>query len=321
MFTTFRKLGLAALFTTAFAPAAFAQWPERPVDLVVAFGAGGGTDTVARILAEQLSADLGQPVVVNNKPGAGGTIGAGYVAAADADGYTSYIMATGHTIGAAVYANLPYDAAADFAGVSKIAEIPYIFVAGNDFEASTIEEMIALAKARPGDLTFASVGVGSSQHFAGELIKEVAGIDMLHIPYQNTPEALAALLSGEVDILVEVVAPMIGQVSGGDIKALGITTATRHPNLPDVGTVAEAGLDFEVAGWYGASFPAGTPAEIIARMNTALHNVLAQDAVRERLLASGFVVSTSTPEEFQAFLTEEVERWNAVRETAGIAQR
>lgn len=321
MLRTFHRTGLAAVATLALATGALADWPERPVDLIVAFGAGGGTDTLARVLAEHLSAEIGQPVVVNNKPGAGGTLGAAYAAGSDPDGYHLYMMATGHAVGAAVYAELPYDPVSDFAGVAQIVEIPFVFVTRPDFAADTLDDLIAMAKENPGDLTFASVGVGSAQHFSAELMTETTGIDMLHIPYQRTPEALAALLSGEVDMLVEVVAPMIGQIQGGDIKALAVTTNDRHPNLPDVATVAESGYDFDVAGWNAVSFPVGTPADIVEAANAAFGAVLAKEEVQARLLELGYVVKLSSPAEFDAFLASEVARWNGVSDSVGIERR
>lgn len=321
MLRTIHRAGLAAIATVALSTAALAEWPERPVELIVAFGAGGGTDTLARVLAEHLSEEIGQPVVVNNKPGAGGTLGAAYAAGADPDGYHLYMMATGHAVGAAVYAQLPYDPVSDFAGVTQVVEIPFVFLTRPDFAADTFDDLIAMAKDKPGDLTFASVGVGSAQHFSAELMTEVTGIDLLHIPYQRTPEALAALLSGEVDMLVEVVAPMIGQIKSGDLKALAVTTNDRHPNLPDVPAVAESGYDYDVAGWNAVSFPAGTPGEIVDAANAAFTAVLAKEAVQIRLLELGYVVKQSSPAELDAFLASEVARWNAVADNAGIARR
>jgi tripartite-type tricarboxylate transporter receptor subunit TctC len=312
---------LGALSVVAASAQDASNWPSSPVDVIVAYGAGGGTDSLSRILTEYFSQEAGQPFVVQNKPGAGGTIGAAEAARATPDGNTMYMMAAGHSIAAAMNASLPYDPVNDYAGITQIAELPFIFVVRPDTEFSTIPELIARAKANPGDLTFASVGVGSTQHFVAELLMSTADIDMLHIPYQKTPEALAALLSGEVDILVEVIGTMIGQVQAGDIKALGITTAGRHPALPDVATVSEAGYDYEVAGWYGISFPAGTSPEIVAKANELIARVVANNEVKARLLESGLVVKTSTPAEFQTFLADEVTTWNSARETAGIPQR
>lgn len=314
---------LAALtFSTTVTTAQDASaWPERPVEVIVAYGAGGGTDRLSRILTEYFSAAAGQPFVVQNKPGAGGTIGAAEAARSDGDGYTMYMMAAGHTIAAAMNKELPYDAVSDFAGITQIAELPFVFAVRPDSDLKTIDDLVAKAKANPGDITFASVGVGSTQHFVGELLVSTADIELLHIPYQKTPEATAALLSGEVDVLVEVIGTMIGQVQAGDLRALAVTTGTRHPGLPDVPTVKESGLDYEVAGWYGISFPAGTPDAFIEKANALIAEVVAQDEVKQRLLESGLVVKTSSPSDFQTFLADEVATWNGVREKAGIPQR
>ncbi|MGX1098807.1 tripartite tricarboxylate transporter substrate binding protein [Amorphus sp. MBR-141] len=306
----------------AAAPAIAADWPDRPVHVIVAYGAGGGTDTLSRMVAEPLSKTLGQPVVIDNRPGAGGTIGADAAAKADPDGYTMYMMANGHTVAAAMYKELPYDPVGDYDAVSVVARMPLVVVSRPDFEASNLEELVALAKEKPGELTFASVGVGSSQHFAGALLAETLGIDVVHIPYQKTPEALAAVLSGEVDMLVEVLAPVVGQVKAGDIKALAVTSAKRHPALPDVGTVAEAGQDgYDVSTWYGLVFPDGTPDDVIAQANAALGEALSDEALRSKALESGYIIEGSTPEAFGNQIASDVERWNKVRANADIPQR
>jgi tripartite-type tricarboxylate transporter receptor subunit TctC len=321
---TFRKglMGaLAASLVLAATPAMAAEWPERPVSMVVAYGAGGGTDTLARIVADPLSRLIGQPVVVENRPGAGGTIGADAAAKSTADGYTLYMMANGHTVAGAMYASLPYDPVNDFQGISEVASMPLVVIARPDFEASTLEELIALSKERPGELNFASVGVGSSQHFAGELLAETAGIDMMHIPYQNTPEALAAVLSGEVDMLVEVLAPMLGQISSGDIKPIVATSAARHPKIPDVATVAEAGFEgFDVSTWYGLAMPVGADAGLIEEINTAVAKALEDETLINQLGESGFLVKSTDPQSFTAKIGSEVERWTQVRINAGMDQ-
>lgn len=314
-------VSLAAALAVA-TPVWAEDWPGGPVSVIVAFGAGGGTDVLTRMVAEPLADLLGHPVVVENRPGAGGTIGAAAAAGAAPDGRTLYMMANGHAVAAAMYSSLPYDPVADFRGVSQVAIMPLVVVARADFEADTLEELIALSEASGGRLNYASVGVGSSQHFAGALLAETAGIDMTHIPYQNTPEALAAVLSGEVDVLVEVMAPMLGQIEGGDIKALVVTSANRHPNLPDVPTVAEAGVpDYDVATWYALTFPAGVDEAVVEAANAAVREVLAGEALQARALASGFVLDASTPEAFEAHLAAEVARWSEVRAAAGIEQR
>lgn len=315
-------LGVALVAASFGSPAAAQSWPTGPVSIIVAFGPGGGTDQLARMVADPLSERIGQPVVVENRPGAGGTIGADAAAKAAPDGQTLYMMANGHAVAAAMYASLPYDPVGDFQGVSLVATMPLVVVARQDFPANSLEELIALANERPGELNYATIGVGSSQHFAGALLAETVGIDMFHIPYQNTPEALAAVLSGEVDLLVEVLAPMMGQISGADIKALVLTSAERHPRLPDVATVAEAGFpQYDVATWYGLAYPAGVSAEIVAQAHAAVSEVLADSTMAVRVLGSGFVIEGSAPDAFTAHFAAEAARWSAVREANGIEQR
>ena len=319
----FRILNLSVVTILSIATTAIAaDWPERPVNMIVAYGAGGGTDTLSRIVAEPLSENLGQPVVIINRPGAGGTIGADAVAKSPVDGYTFYMMANGHTIAAAMYKELPYNPVTDFQGVSLVAKLPLIVVARPDFKANNLKELVAFAKKEPGELTYASVGVGSTQHFAVELLMEKTGMKMLHIPYQKTPEALAAVLSGEVDILIEVVAPMIGQVQSGDIKALALTTIERHPNLPDVGTVAEAGFDgFDVATWYGIAAPAGIPKDILDKASAAIAKTLGSAEMKAKLLKTGYVATSSSPDEFNQHIAKYVKQWSEVRESINVKQR
>jgi tripartite-type tricarboxylate transporter receptor subunit TctC len=316
-------LALGGWLTIVAMPAWAAEdWPSRPVNVIVAYGAGGGTDTLSRIVVEPLSDVVGQPVVVENRPGAGGTIGADAVAKADPDGYTLYMMANGHTVAGAMYASLPYDAANDFQGISEVASMPLVVVTRPDFEANTFEDLVALAKEKPGELNFASVGVGSSQHFAGALLTEAAGIDIVHIPYQKTPEALAAVLSGEVDILVEVLAPMLGQIRTGDVKALALTSAKRHPQLPDLGTAQEAGVEgFDVSTWYGLAMPKGADPALVEKISASVSKALENEALQNKLGESGFIVKATSADEFTAKIASEVARWQSVREKAGIPQR
>jgi tripartite-type tricarboxylate transporter receptor subunit TctC len=317
------KTGAAALLAVGMsAGVALAEWPEKPVKMIVAYGAGGGTDRLARIVAEPLSKELGQPVVIDNKPGAGGTIGADAAAKADPDGYSMYMMANGHTVAAAMYAKLPYDPVGDYQGISGVASLPLVVIARPDFAANDLASMIALSKERADGLTYASVGVGSSQHFAGALLAETVGANMVHIPYQKTPEALAAVLSGEVDMLVEVVSPVLGQIKAGDVKALVLTSANRHPALPDLGTVAEAGFaDYDVSTWYGLVFPKGTPADIAAKASNAVAKALQSEEIKSKTASSGYVLAGTSPEEMSARVASEVARWSKVREKAGIPQR
>lgn len=290
--------------------------------MVVGFGAGGGTDIIARIVSQPLSEVLGQPVVVENKPGAGGTIGADMVAKSAKDGYSIFMMNNGHAVSANLYKKLPYDSEKDFAPVSLVATMPLVIAVNKDMPVSDIKGLIGLAKAEPSKIRFASVGVGSTQHFVGTVFRMISGTQFRHVPYRGTPAAIAATRSGEVEMLVEVASPVIGQIKGGELKALAVTSAARYPVLPDVPTVAEAGLkDFDISTWYGLAFPAGTPAAIVTRMNQAIHKALANEAVRKQVLEASFIPATNTPQAFTTHLGSEIKRWGEVMKAADVQQQ
>ena len=299
---------------------AYAEWPaDRPIRLLVGFGAGGGTDIVSRIVAQPLSELLHQSVVVENKPGAGGTIASTDVARAAKDGYTATMISTGHTISAVMLKSLPYDAVKDFAPVGMAANSAFVVVARADFPANDIKGLVELAKASPGKLNFASVGVGSTQHFAGELLAQNTGIKVTHIPYRGTPALVAALLAGQVDYGVELAHAVQGQVQAGKLKLLAVGTPNRWPTIPNVPTVAEQGVPgYAVVGWYGWVYPAGTPQPIVDKTYAALKEVLSRPAVREQLAKAGAVVNLVAPADYAKHLADEVAKWKAVRDTAGL---
>lgn len=316
---------VAAIGTIAAMPSdiSLAQdWPARPIRIVVGFGPGGGTDIVARIIAQPLAEVLGQPVVVENKPGGGGMTGAESVAKAAKDGYTAFMENNGHAITAAMYKALPFDAVKDFAPVSLVATSSLVIVGGPSLAAKDVKGLIDAAKAAPGKIKYASVGLGSTQHFAGELLHQMAGIDIKHIPYRGTPAAIAAVRAKEVDLVFELVQPVLGQIRSGDLRALAVTAPQRYPALPDVPTVSESGVPgYDVTSWYGLVFPAGTPAAIVTKMNQALHEVLARETVRKQIADAGAVVQASTPDEFGRHVEQEIAKWQDVRAKAGIAQQ
>lgn len=318
-----RKMMIAAIGATLFVTPALAQeWPARPVKMTVGFGAGGGTDIIARIIAQPLTEILGQPVVVENKPGAGGTIGADAVAKSPKDGYNIFMMNNGHAVSASLYKSLPYDSQKAFAPVSLVATMPLVIVAGNDVPAKDAKDLIDLAKAQPGKIRFASVGVGSTQHFAGLVFRNMSGGELRHIPYRGTPAAIAAVRSTEVELLFEVAAPVIGQVKGGELKALAVTSAKRFPALPNTPTVAELGLKgYDVTTWYGLAFPAGTPDAIVNKMNAAIKTALGKPEVRKQVEDAYFLPETSTPAAFNDHLGAEIKRWAKVMADDGIQQQ
>ena len=311
----------AGIVVAAAAPAA-AEWPnDHPIRVLVGFGPGGGTDIVSRIIAPPLSELLHQSIVVENKVGAGGTIAAEQAARAEKDGYTALMTSPAHTVSAAMLKAIRYDAVKDFAPVSWVADSAFVFVARKDFAANDIKGLVALAKESPGKLNFADVGVGSTQNFAGELMRQMTGIDTKHIPYRSTGAVVTALLSGELDYGVELAHAVQGQVTAGQLKVLAVGSPKRWPTLPDVPTVAESGVPgYSVVGWYGWLYPAGTPKAIVDKTNAALKEVLSRPAIREQLLKVGAVVHVSTPAEFGKHIADEVAKWNSVRVKAGIEQ-
>jgi tripartite-type tricarboxylate transporter receptor subunit TctC len=304
------------------APASAKEWPVRPIRAIVGFGPGGGTDIVARIISPQLSELLGQPLVIENKPGGGGVTGADIVAKGAKDGSIGYMMNNAHGITAAILKSLPYDPVKDFEMVSLVATTSYVIVSHPDFPARDMKTLIAAAKASPGKLNYGTVGVGSTQHFAGELLREMAGIDIKHIPYRTSPALIAALRAKEIELAIETVPAAQGQLKSGDLRAIAITAAKRFPTFPDLATVAEQGVaGYDVSGWYGFSFPAGTAKPIVEKMNKAFKDVLGRENIRKQLLDTGSVASASTPAEFAAFVASDVAKWRAVREKAGIPQQ
>src|SRR5262245_12491189 len=267
-------------FRTAFAALAFTfiaqslaaqDWPKQPIRIVVGFGAGGGTDIAARIVAQPLSELLGQPVVVENRVGAGGTTAAEGVARAPKDGYTALMMSNAHAVSAAMYKTLRYDPIADFQMVSMVGTAGLVLVTAPNFPAKDLRGVIAEAKANPGKLNFGSPGVGTTQHFAAEYMKQLAGIDIQHVPYRSTPSALTGLIAGEVQLVIELIQTVQGQVQTGAMRAIAVTSPQRFATVPDIPTFAETGLPgYDVTSWYGLSFPAGTPEAIVSKTNKAM---------------------------------------------------
>lgn len=314
---------LAAGLLSAVAAPASAEWPnDQPIRVLVGFNAGGGTDIVSRIIAPPLGELLHQSVVVENKVGAGGTIAAETVARANKDGYTALMTSPAHTVAAAMLKSIRYDVVKDFADVSLVADSSFVIVAKKDFPANDIKGLVAFAKASPGKINFADVGVGSTQNFAGELFRQMTDIDVKHIPYSSTPGVVTALLQGQVGYGVELAHAVQGQVQAGQLKLLAVGGPSRWPTLPNVPTVAESGVPgYAVTGWYGWMYPAGTPQAIVDKTNAALKKVLEMPAVKEQLLRVGAVVHVSTPAEFTKFIEDETTKWKSVREKAGIEQK
>ena len=305
------------------APAAAQDYPNKPIKLVVSFGPGGGADIVGRILGQAMQEKLGQPVVIENRPGAAGTIGNEAVARADKDGYTLGIMTAGQIIAAVMNKSLRYDTATAFEPISMIGTASLMLVARADFPATNVNDLIAAAKASPGKINLASPGFGATQHMSGELFKQMAGVDMLSVQFRTTPEAVTALLGKQVDILFDTVLAVIGQVQSGQLKAIGVTSKDRFPLVPNVPAIAESAAmaDYNVTTWYGVFSTAGVPKPVVTKLNAALNEILKEEAVREKLNKAGVTVQGSTPEAFGKFMADELARWSKVREAAGIAQQ
>src|SRR6266481_4607390 len=271
----------AAAMLAGTRPARAEDWPQRSVRVIVPFGPGGGADIIGRIVAQSLQEKLGQPVVIENRPGAAGTLGNEAVARADKDGYTLGIMTAGQIIAAVMNKSLRYDTLTAFDPVSMVATAGLIIVARPDFPANNVKELIAAAKANPGKLSFASPGFGATQHFTGELFRQTADINILHVPFRTSPEAMAALLGKQVDVLFDTVSALLGQVQAGQLKALAVTGKNRFPAVPDVPAAIESGMlpGYDVTTWYGIFAPQGTPRAVIDKLNKTLVAVVAEPSV------------------------------------------
>jgi tripartite-type tricarboxylate transporter receptor subunit TctC len=293
--------------------------PTKPIRMVVGFGRGGGTDVIARIIAPALSESLGQPIVIDNVPGAGGSTAAAMVAKSPNDGSTVFLINSGHAVSAVMYKSLPYDAVKDFEPVMLIAASSLAVLVNKDFPAHDIPGLIALAKAEPGKLSFGSVGIGSAQHFAGELLRQMAGIDMHHVPYHDTNEAIDALQSNKIQVLCELVQAVMEKLRSGEVRALAVTSPVRWSAVPDVPTLGEQGVaGYDVTSWYGLVFPAGTPKPIVDKMHAAMSDLLKREAIRKAIADAGALVQPTTTEQFRQYIGAEIARWRRVRDRAGI---
>ncbi|MEP7329179.1 MAG: tripartite tricarboxylate transporter substrate binding protein [Betaproteobacteria bacterium] len=302
---------------TAF-PASAQDWPTKPIKLVVAYPAGGAVDIVGRILAEKLSGSLGQTVVVENKPGAGGLIGADMVAKSPADGYT-FVLGTvsSHAIAPSVYKSMPYDAVADFAPISLVALTPYFITVNPSVPAKTLAELIAYAKANPDKLNFGSSGKGTTPHLSGELFNTMAGVKITHVPYKGSAPMVTDLLGNQVQVAFD--NTVIPNVKAGKLRALAVTSTTRLAAMPDIPTAAEAGLPgYEAVGWMGVYGPKGTPPAIANKLSAEIAKAMASPDVRDKLAAMGFQGATDTPSQFDAYLRAEQAKWSKVAREANV---
>lgn len=318
------KTVLAALAVSfgaaiAFAGAAHAQYPNKPIKMVVPFPAGGTTDILARAVAGVLQKSLGQAVIVENRAGAGGNIGSDAVAKSAADGYTLLMGTVGtHAINVSLYPKMPYDAVKDFVPVSLVAGVPNVLVAAPSFPVNSVKDLIDAAKKAPDKVTFASSGSGTSIHLSGELFKQLAGVQMTHVPYKGSSAALPDVISGQVNVMFDNAPSVIQHIRGGKLKAVAVTSDKRSPALPGVPTIAESGLPgFEASSWFGVLAPAGTPKDIVDKLSGAIAKSLQTPEMKERLAGQGAVAVGNTPEQFGAHIKAEIEKWSKVVKASG----
>ena len=314
-----RSTVLPALLAFCAAGALAQSYPGRTIKLVVPSSPGGGTDIVARILGQKLSERLGQQFVVENRAGAGTIIGNDAVAKSAPDGYTLLMGLSTLAINPSMYANLPYDALRDFAPISQAVSAPNILTLHPSVPAKTVKELIALAKAKPGSLTFGSAGMGTSPHLSGELFKSLARIDMVHVPFKGSGQSVISQLAGEIAANFPSVPTAMPYIKAGRLRGLAVTTAKRAQALPDVPSIAESGLpSYEATQWFGLLAPAGTPRSVIDRLYQESSRALRTDELRERMTAEGLEVVAGTPEEFAAYIRAETAKWAQVIKAAGI---
>ena len=313
VFCCFGLLALPAI-------AAAQDFPSRPIKLIVPFPPGGPTDTIARVVGQRMSEILGQPVLIDNRGGAGGVLGTDVVAKAEPDGYTIAMTSLGAlAISASLQEKMPYDATKDFKAITLVAKVPEVLVVAASVPASTMSELIAVAKARPGQLNFASTGHGSLPHLAGELLKIGANVDIVHVPYRGGPLVLNDLLGQQVQMAFLDLPVVLPHVQSGKLKPIAVSSKARVPALKEVPTTAEAGFpQIEAENWYGMVAPGATPSIVVAKLNKAAVEALNAPDVQEKLSSHGTILVGNTPEEFAAYIGREIEKWRKVARTAGV---
>lgn len=312
------KRFLIAAATLLAVTSSWAQaYPSKMIKIVVPFTAGSATDIMARVVGEKLSAAWGQPVVVENRPGAGGTLGATQVAKGDADGHTLLVVSTGHVVNPALYGNLQYDTLGDFSGVTPLASLPSVLVVGSGSPIKSVAELLAAARAKPGALNYASAGVGSATHVNAEKFRAVAKLDMTHIPFKGTPETIVEVSTGRTDFMFTPVLASLPAIRDNRLRPIAVSTAKRSAALPNVPTVAESGLPgFVFDFWIGMLAPAKTPKPVVAKLNAEVTRILAMPDVKERMATLGAEPMPMSPDQFDAYIKEEHETLGAVMRSA-----
>jgi tripartite-type tricarboxylate transporter receptor subunit TctC len=315
-----RCAALLAVLLAPTAPDALAQiYPVKPIRVLVAYPAGGANDIVARAVGARLSETLAQPVIVDNRGGAGGTIGADLAAKAPADGYNLFMAAGAHALAPSLYARLPYDIVTDFAPITIVARGAYLLAVHPSLPVRSVKELIALAKARPGQLNFASSGIGAPPHLAGELFKAMAGVNLTHVAFKGDAPAVADLIGGHVELAFMTLSATAPQVKAGKLRGLAVTSGNRSSIVPELPTVAEAGLPgYEMSTWWGLLAPAKTPVDIVTKLNGATVKIIAESDFRKRLSDLGVEAESMTSQQFGSFVKEQKEKYAKVANTAGV---
>ena len=294
------------------------EYPANAIRVVVPFPPGGGTDYMGRVVMQKVGESLGTTVVIDNRGGAGSSIGTEIVARSPADGYTVLIISGAHAINPSIYAKLPYDSVRDFAPVTMFASGPALLVVHPTVPAKSVKELIALARARPGQLNYASAGIGTPPHLSGELFKTMAGIDMVHVPYKGNGPAYTDLIGGQVTVMFPNVSTAMAHVRAGKLRALAVTTKYRTPSAPELPTISEAGVPgYDVSSWYGLLAPAGTPPAVVSKLQTEIARVLRSPDVSKNLTSQGLDLVGNTPEEFSAIIKSEIVKWAKVAKASG----
>ena len=313
------KLVLAAILALAPLTVVAQAYPTKPIRIIVPFTPGSATDTIARPIAERLSAAFGQPVLVENRPGAGGTIGIGVLAKSPPDGYTLGVVSTGHVVNPVLYSSLPYDTLKDFSAVAPLAGQPSVLVVSPALGVKTVRDLVAMAKAKPGALNYATAGVGSAAHISAEKFRMAAGIDAVHVPFKGSPESITETIGGRTQYTWTPLSTAVGQIRGGQLLALAVSTAQRSQTLPEVPTIAEAGFPRgEFNFWVGMLAPANTPPEVLARLNAEVQRALQAADMKERLAKLGSEPMAMSPEQFDAFIRDELTVLGDVMRASGL---
>jgi len=308
----------ALLTAMAATPAAAADWPTKPITLVVPYPPGGPTDIVGRTVAKGLGDALGQTVIIDNRSGAGGNIGAELVAKSEPDGYTLLLATTAHAINMSLFKNLSYDTSKSFVPLSLLTQGPLVIVSRPDLPAQNVRDLIALAKSAPGKLTFASSGNGQSTHLSAELFNAMAGTRMVHVPYRGSAPAMTDVMGGQTDVMFNTMLSSMPYVRDGKLRAFAVTSATRSPAAPDIPTVAESGIPgYEATAWNGLMAPAGTPDAVVQKLSNTLQTVLADQALQQQFAQQGFDTQWMSPADYRQFIDREIKKWAQVVKTSG----